>query len=183
LSTELKSLYLLRHGKSSWDDPSVEDHDRPLAPRGTEAARRIGAYMSQRRFSPALVLCSSAARAIQTYEAVASVLGKANVVLVEDALYGTTPADLLNRLREIPEQAEPVLVVGHNPTLQELAMDLSGDGEPRSLARLREGLPTGGLAALSYVGRWADLGHGRAYLESLTVPRELPDAGPSRKAR
>ena len=162
MSTELKSLYLLRHAKSSWDDPSVEDHDRPLTPRGKEAARRIGAYMSQQHFCPALVLCSSAARARQTYEAVASVLGKANAVRVEDALYGAAVARLLSRLREIPDRVESVLVIGHNPSLQELAIDLSGDGEPASLARLRERLPTGGLATLSYEGRWASLGRGRA---------------------
>ena len=172
-SQKLKRLYLLRHAKSSWGDPGLADHDRPLAPRGREAARRMAVHMRQAKVRPALVLCSSARRTVQTYKAIAPVLGGSVEVSVEDDLYGASSAELLNRLRVLPERLEGVLVVGHNPGLGDLAMELAGDGDPAGLALLHEKFPTGALATLRLPGRWAKLSPGQAYLESLVVPRDL----------
>jgi phosphohistidine phosphatase len=170
----LKRLYLLRHAKSSWDKPDLADHDRPLAPRGREAARRMAVHIRKAKVRPQLVLCSSAVRAVQTYKAIAPALGSSVEVSAEDALYGASSADLLERVQAVPEQVGTVLVVGHNPGLQDLAIELTGDGEAAGMAVLGEKFPTGALAALDISGRWAELGPGQAYLASLVVPRELP---------
>ena len=144
----MRFLYLLRHAKSSWADPDLSDHDRPLAPRGERAARRIARHMRRERIRPGLVLCSTAARARRTLEIIAPAMGDAVAVLVEDWLYGVEAKDLLSRLREVPDAVDAVLVVGHNPGLQELAVELAGEGDTGALRKLNEKFPTG---ALSYV--------------------------------
>ena len=170
---KLKSLYLLRHAKSSWDKPDLADHDRPLARRGREAARRMAVHMRQAKVRPTLVLCSSAIRAVQTYRAIAPALGPSVELSVEDALYGASWADLLERLQVLPEQVGTVLLIGHNPAMHELAIELAGDGGAGAVAQLVEKFPTGALASLDVPGRWEALGAGLAYVQSLTVPRDL----------
>ncbi len=168
----MKTLYLLRHAKSSWDDPRLADHERPLAPRGREAARRLAKHMARAKLRPELVLCSSAARAVETYEALAGAL-RGPEVSTEDGLYGAGTEDLLARLRQVGEGVRSVMLVGHNPGLADLAAALAGSGEPADLGRLRDKLPTGALAVLSFDGAWAALRPGCASLESLVVPRDL----------
>ena len=166
-------LYLLRHVKSSWADPDLPDHDRPLAPRGEQAARRIAEYIRRERIRPAVVLCSTAVRARRTLEIIASALGDAVPVRVEDRLYGAGAEDLLSRLREVPDDVDAVLLVGHNPGLQELAIGLAGEGDAGALRRLNQKCPTGALATLTTAGHWTELGAGTTRLESLIIPRDL----------
>ena len=163
-------LYLLRHAKSSWADPGLPDHERSLAPRGEQAARRIAGYIRQERIRPGLVLCSTAVRARRTLEIIAPALGEATAVRLEDRLYGAGAEDLLSRLREVPDDVDAVLVVGHNPGLQDLAVELAGGGDARALRRLNEKFPTGALASLTTPGRWTELGTGTARLVSLILP-------------
>ena len=111
-------LYLLRHAKSAWDDPGLSDDQRPLAPRGERAARRMAEHFRESGIDPALVLCSPARRARQTLESVASSLGGHTEVRVEDALYGATAGELLARLRRVAPEVPSVMVIGHNPGLQ-----------------------------------------------------------------
>jgi phosphohistidine phosphatase len=151
----------------------MADHDRPLAPRGRRAAGRMAVHIRQANVRPELVLCSSAVRAIQTYRAIAPALGPSVEMSVEDALYGASWADLLERLQVLPEQVATVLLVGHNPAMHELAIELAGDGAAAALAQLVEKFPTGALASLDAPVRWKALGPGQAYLQSLTVPRDL----------
>lgn len=166
-------LYLLRHAKSSWADPGLPDKDRSLAPRGVQAARLIAAYISREQIRPGVVLCSTAVRALQTIEIIAPVFGGDVPLLVDDRLYGAEAEDLLSRLREVPDDVDAVLLVGHNPGLQELAIDLAEEGEAGALQRLKEKFPTGALATLASPGQCAALGVGTARLESLIVPRDL----------
>ena len=128
---ELKTLYLLRHAKSSWDDQSLADHDRPLAPRGKRRPAAWRATMRRAKVRPQLVLCSSAARALQTYEAVSAGLGPSVPGLVEDELYGASDSDLRVRLHEVPDTVEALLVIGHNPGLQDLALGWPVTGTSR----------------------------------------------------
>jgi phosphohistidine phosphatase len=169
----LKRLYLLRHAKSSWDDMSLADHDRPLSQRGSKAAQRIGVHMRKAKIHPALVLCSSAARAVQTYEAVAPALGDGIGLRIEDDLYGASSAQLLGRLHGLPETAESVLLIGHNPGLQDLALELAGDGDSALMAEVGDKFPTGALASLSVPVPWAMLARGEAVLVSVVVPRSV----------
>jgi phosphohistidine phosphatase len=129
----------------------------------------MAAYLGGEAVAPALVLCSTALRARQTLEAL-SLQGE---VGHEDDLYGASAADLLARLRRVPDEIGSVMVVGHNPGLHELAVSCSGKGDPLQLARLRGKLPTGALVRLSFLGPWASLAPGHATLESLVVPGDL----------
>ncbi len=165
-----RHLYLLRHAKSSWDDPSLPDHDRPLAPRGRKAVRRLATQIEQVGIRPALVLCSSATRARETLDGVAVALGKPDV-LVEERLYAATEDRLLARLRLVEADVPSVLVVGHNPGLQELAVLLARPCDAAD--RIAEKLPTGALVSLRLDGDWSTVRGHAAELEGLIVPREL----------
>jgi phosphohistidine phosphatase len=165
MTATTKRLLLLRHAKSSWDDPTLSDHDRPLAPRGRKAAERMSRYLAEQDVSISLVLCSSARRTRQTIDLVAP----SGEIQIDPGLYGASADQLLDRLRQVPEEARTVMVVGHNPGLHELAIDLLDAGT--ELAERK--FPTGALATLSFSGTWEELGTGRAELEGFVVPREL----------
>lgn len=169
----MRALYLLRHGKSSWVDTALADRDRPLAPRGERAAKRMAGHIRREGIRPGLVLCSTAARARQTLEIIAPALGDDVAVRFDDQLYEGGAEDLLGRLRELPDDVDAVMVVGHNPALQELAVELVAEGDAGALCRLREKYPTGALATLTTTGRWSGLDAGGTWLESLVVPHDL----------
>jgi phosphohistidine phosphatase len=130
-------LYLLRHAKSSWDEPGLADHDRPLAPRGRRAAKAMGRYLREQGIEPDLILCSSATRARQTLER----LGLPGA-RIEPGLYG---ADAATLRRFIPKAASAMLI-GHNPGIHDLAVSLARSG-PR-VPELAAKFPTGALATL-----------------------------------
>jgi phosphohistidine phosphatase len=161
----VKRLHILRHAKSSWDDPDLPDHERPLAPRGEKAAVRIAEHVSAAGIAPELVLCSTALRARQTLAALLSVLPGEAEIRIEDWLYGAGVTDVLARLREVDEDVGSVLVVGHNPTLHELALVLTGREDAL------ERFPTGALASVTVTTSWAELAG--AELAGFVVPREL----------
>jgi phosphohistidine phosphatase len=158
-------LLLLRHAKSSWDDPTLADHERPLAPRGRKAAKRIREHLRREDASVSLVLCSSARRARQTLDLVAP----GGQVEIEPELYGASAGELLERLRRVPDDAGTVMLVGHNPAIQDLLVSLVE--EPGDLAVRK--FPTGALATLAVSGPWHSLGAGQAGLQGLVTPREL----------
>ena len=169
-----KVLYLLRHAKSSWLEAGLADRDRPLAPRGRKAARRIAGHLAAAEVPPALVLCSSAVRTRQTLDAILPALEGEPEVRVEDALYGAPAGSLLARLRTVPADVPSVLLIGHNPGIGDLATALAGEGDGAALRRLHEGYPTGALATLAIAeGAWAELADGGAELTDYVVPREL----------
>jgi phosphohistidine phosphatase len=164
---------LLRHAKSSWKDPHLEDHERPLAPRGRRACARLRAHARERRLAPDLVLCSSAARAVQTWQGIRDGVAGSPKVGHEDGLYGADAQALLQRLNEVPESVESVLLIGHNPGLEELAIGLVGDGDDRAVGAMRAKYPTGGLASLTFSGKWRTLEPRSARLVAFVIPRQL----------
>jgi phosphohistidine phosphatase len=163
----MSTLYLLRHAKSSWDDPSLADHERPLAPRGERAATAMGEHMRSSEISPALVLCSSAVRARQTLER-ASIEGE---VRVDDGIYGASEGDLVAILRGLPAEVESAMMIGHNPAMQELALMLAAEGP--ELRRIHGKFPTGALATLEFDGAWSALGPHSARLVEFVKPKDL----------
>lgn len=167
----MKRLYLLRHAKSSWDEPRLEDHERPLAPRGRRASKLLAEHLRRERIAPALVLCSSARRARETLEGLAPALAGEAPVRVERELYGASAGDLLGRLRATPDAVESVMLIGHNPAIQALALSLAAGGE--GLARLERKYPTGALATLAFRGHWGELGPGVAELVGFVRPKAL----------
>ena len=172
----VKRLWLLRHAKSSWDDLSLPDSDRPLAPRGRRAAELMAAHLAAADVRPRVVLCSSSLRTRQTLAAILPALGDALEIRIERALYGAGAAQLLERLRGLPNTASSAMLIAHNPGIQDLALALAAGGP--ALAGLREKFPTGGLATLELdVERWRDLDHGTATATTLVTPRSL-ESGP-----
>jgi phosphohistidine phosphatase len=165
----VRRIYLLRHAKSSWDDPELEDHDRPLSRRGERAAALVAAHLRERGELPSLVLCSSSLRTRQTlaYLLVDALDGELEI-RIEPGLYAAGAGSLLARVQAVPDIAPSVLVIAHNPGLQELALALAGGDE--RLARM----PTGALATLEVPAeRWSELRNGSAGLAGYVVPREL----------
>jgi len=164
---------LLRHAKSSWDDPGLPDPERPLAPRGLKAAARLREHLRRSRFSPDLVLCSPAVRTVETLDRVRDGLAGDLRVEIEDELYAADADYLLARLRRLPESTSSVMVVGHNPGIADLAVGLAKGGEGKALERMRRKFATGGLATLSVSLAWRNLGWDTATLEAFVVPKQL----------
>lgn len=145
----MKTLLILRHAKSSWDDPALADHDRPLNKRGKRDAPRMGQLLRDQGLTPDLVISSSAKRAAKTAQAVAEASGYEGEILLRDELYAAEPEAYIGVLKRLGEAHESVLVVGHNPGLEELVDLLTGE----SLH-----LPTAALAQVSLpVEEWTDL--------------------------
>jgi phosphohistidine phosphatase len=168
----MRRLWLLRHAKSSWDDPGLDDHDRPLAPRGRDAATRIAGYLERETIRPSLVVCSSARRARETLGAVLPSLGTDLTVRVDPDLYTFSGARLLEAVLAFPDVCAEVMLIGHNPAIEDLAAALARGGE--RLETLRDKYPTAGLAGLDLdVASWADVAPGRAMLATFVIPREL----------
>jgi phosphohistidine phosphatase len=164
-----RQLYLLRHAKSSWKESGIPDHDRPLASRGRKASKAMARYLHEQRVRPELVLCSSATRARQTFERLEP-LG-AREVHIERELYGADAATLLARLRDVPDGVASVMVIAHNPGLEDLTRVLARQDD-----ELGEKFPTGALATLAFGDReWASLERGTAELIDVVRPRELPE--------
>jgi len=168
------TLLLLRHAKSSWDDPSLPDHDRPLNGRGRKAAPIIGTYLAEQSLLPQTVLCSSAKRTQQTWEQIAESLPRQPELKIEPALYHAEPARMLEMARRYAAQS-PLMLVGHNPGMEGLAKMLASHAsDPTALRRLTTKFPTGALAVFSVEAeRWADLSAESARLTAFITPREL----------
>jgi phosphohistidine phosphatase len=166
----LKRLLLIRHAKSSWDDPALADHERPLAPRGQKAAERIAQHLGGSEATIDLVLCSSSRRTRETLEHLSSAFGDAEVH-VEDGLYGASAGDLLDRLHEVADAVGGVAVIAHNPGIQDLTIELARDG--RHVGRALKKFPTAAVAVLEFDATWSELADGRARLVDFTVPKDL----------
>ena len=166
-----KQLLLLRHAKSSWEDPELADHDRPLAPRGRRAAKLIAKHLRRQGIASELVLCSSAARTRETLELITPALGEDVPVRIEDELYAASEQVQLERVRAVADGIESLLLIGHNPGIQQLALLLAGGGE--NVAALARKYPTAALTTLEFNGRWRELGEGRAELTGFVTPKEL----------
>ena len=137
----MRILYVLRHAKSDWSATYGADHDRPLNPRGIAAARTMGRLLAERREPPDRILCSSALRTRQTIELAVAAGNWNRTTILEPALYLASPGSTIDLLREQPDDANSLLLVGHQPTCAELVRRLTGDDPPRfvtaALARLQ----------------------------------------------
>jgi phosphohistidine phosphatase len=170
----MKQLLLLRHAKSSWDDPVLADFDRPLAARGLKAAPRMGRELARRDWLPDLALVSPALRTRETWRLASAELPARVPVEFAEALFEATAGDILTVVRQATASAGCLLVLGHNPGLEDLARRLAG---PRSDAgarrKLEEKFPTGALARLVVDDDWADLDFGTARLTHCIRPKDL----------
>ena len=171
----MRTLYLLRHAKSSWDEPGLDDHDRPLSGRGRRAAALIGSYLHGRGIRPDLVLCSSAKRARETFRRVAECLGgDGPEVRYERALYLADSGRLLELVRAAPDEALALMLVGHNEGLPQLALRLAGDALGDARERLMAKFPTAALAVLTFdAPSWRGITDGAGRLVAVVTPKQL----------
>jgi phosphohistidine phosphatase len=167
----MRRVFLLRHAKSSWEDRGLADHDRPLAPRGRRATMLLREHLRRESVAPAVVLCSPTRRTRETLEGIGPALAQEVPVRIERELYAASAERLLARLRALDDEVDSVLVIGHNPGLELLALSLGGAGE--SLAAVRRKYPTGALATLEFAGSWSELAPGSAELTDFVTPKQL----------
>jgi phosphohistidine phosphatase len=167
----LHRLVVLRHAKSAWP-PGVPDHQRPLGPRGLRDAPAAGRALAAADCLPDLALCSTAVRARRTWELAAAQWGTPPRVRHDARLYAAGVPDLLEVVHEVPDRVGTLLLVGHNPGLEDLVLTLAGDALDDALEEVRTKFPTSAIAVLAWRGHtWRDLGPGTALLTDMTVPR------------
>lgn len=168
-----RRLILLRHAKSAWPE-GVADEERPLAPRGQKAAPIMGEYMAREKLVPDLVLVSPAKRTQETWSLIKNKLPTSLEVRDCAGIYEAAATDILKILNEIEPVHRTVLVIGHNPGLQELAQSLVKTGDPEALEEMAAKYPTAGLAVIDFdTEGWQGIGKATGRLEQFVTPRSL----------
>jgi phosphohistidine phosphatase len=163
----MRTLYLLRHAKSSWQGPGLRDFDRPLDGRGREAAPLVGRFIRKRRLRVDLMLSSPAARARQTAALVKVSAGLTAALLFDERIYEADAARLLEVVTQAAESADSLILVGHNPGMEELLTLLTGEGRA---------MPTAALACVALeVEKWGKARARAGRLEWLVRPEELAE--------
>jgi phosphohistidine phosphatase len=167
----MRRLMLLRHAKAG--PASAQDIDRPLAARGREAARLMGAYLKDEQLFPDLALVSSSTRTRETWDLVQPHLGDVEERF-ESRIYEAPPERLLTILREVEPATRGLLMIGHNPGFQDLARLLVGHGDRYAFARMIEKFPTAALCVLDFDAEaWAEIRPGSARLDRFVTPKSL----------
>jgi phosphohistidine phosphatase len=168
----MHQLHLLRHAKSSWDD-DTEDHERPLNKRGREAARLIGESLPKAIGPLDLVLCSSALRTRETAELVLARFEKVPRVVYEDGLYLASAGTMMQRLRQLDEHCDAVMIIGHNPGLHELAIALAAPGSAGFSTLANGKFPTGVRVRFVIGTSWAGIDGERHRLVDYVTVKSL----------
>lgn len=177
----MPGLILLRHAKSSWEDDGLLDHDRPLAPRGRRAAPAMGRWLGGNGPLPDAVLCSTSRRTRETLALFTEAVGSPVPTTFDRRVYHSGRGALLEVLRETDDgPVRTLMLVGHNPGLQELALSLAGEEAPEirgALGRMAVKFPTAAVAVLDLeVARWSEVEPGCATLVAFMRPKDLPEA-------
>lgn len=161
----MKILYILRHAKSSWDDNSLSDFERPLNERGFKTAPLMGEVMKKNSFVPEIIVCSTAKRAEQTARLIKESAKFEAAVKFEDAIYEASPMTLLRIVSEIGDEFKSALIVGHNPGFENLVRVLTGKLEP---------MPTAALAVIDLkIESWNETNADGGNLREVIRPKDL----------
>lgn len=162
-----KTLFLVRHAKSSWDNPGLDDRQRPLNGRGKEEAPRMGKHLAGYKVKPELITSSPAVRALKTAEKIAKELGfKKSDVVVNEGIYTFDGGSLIDIIKELDDKYDTVMLVGHNPAITALANELSGAGI--------DNIPTCGVALIEFDARnWKEASGGGGRLVEFDHPKKL----------
>lgn len=170
----MKKLILLRHAKSSWENPDIEDHDRPLNGRGTAACPVMADWLRTHRYVPDIVLCSSSKRTRQTVKGLRRVIDDLPKACIDPRLYHASPTTMRQYIAELPDRAQTVMLVGHQPGLSAFTRMLADGEEQRRCRRAYEHFPTAAAAVLQLdIDHWSDLEYAQARFIDFAVPREL----------
>jgi phosphohistidine phosphatase len=170
----MRRLILLRHAKSDWSESGKPDRARTLSQRGMRAAPLIGRYLAEHDLVPHHAIVSVAERTRQTWQLLGEAVTAPPRVVFDDRIYEAAPADILAAIADAPGSATRLLVVGHNPGLQTLALMLAGSGSGKARKALLEKYPTGGLAVIDFdLPDWSALSPGSGRLERFITPRAI----------
>lgn len=168
----MRRLMLLRHAKSDWSRPGLADHDRPLNARGRAAAPKVGAYLVRHKLVPDLIVVSSATRTRETLDLLLEAFKQPPRIVHDARIYEAEPEVLREVIAETPREVGSLLMIGHNPGLEELAAELVTSGKADARTRLAAKFPTAALAVIDFKGDdWSNPGSGK--LERFIVPRLL----------
>ena len=163
----MRTLYLLRHAKSSWKDATLRDFDRPLKDRGRKAAKRIGKYLADEKLKDLLVVCSPAARTRETADILFESAGLDVEVRFDERIYEASLRDLMQVVLELPEEEKVAILIGHNPGFEELLAYLTGEFRR---------MPTCALAKIKLEdGSWKDIREDAGSLQWFVTPKELDE--------
>lgn len=167
----------MRHAKSSWSDPDLDDHDRPLKDRGIAASRRMAKWMEQHGEVPDFVLTSTARRAKDTWGLISDTLSLDVPTAEISDIYLAGPDAMLQAIRtRVPKGVKKVLLIGHQPGMSSFARQLANGSARESRARAYKRFPTAALAVIRYeVDDWSDLEFGKGNFCEFAVPKELVD--------
>jgi len=169
----MRHLMLLRHASAESGGPGIDDHDRSLSSRGQGEAARLGAHLAHQATELSLIVCSSAERAVETATWVTAALAARPRLEVERDLYLATPREMLERVTALPDTDRAVLVIGHNPGIQALALHLASADCGDERARMASRFSAGSLAELELsISHWADAERGGS-LGAFTHPEDL----------
>lgn len=166
----MKFILLLRHAKSSWDNPSLEDFDRPLSGRGLEDAPRMGKFLKKAGYRPEYIASSTAERARQTTQLCLEGMKRdESIVKWDGSLYFESVNKYIEAIHKAPANTETIMLVGHNPLIESTATILSG-GRDRTAFRV----PTAGLVCLeSYAARWDEINPGTCQVKWMMIPKVI----------
>jgi len=170
----MKRLAILRHAKSSWDDPGLDDFNRPLNERGWKTAHRLGRELKDRGIRFDLVLSSSSARTRETIDGVQKHCSFDGPIRFEQELYLASEETLLEMIRSLEDDVKAPLIVGHNPGLERLIAELTRDDRNGLRRRVVGKFPTGALAVLDLPAKsWSKIERGTGEIVELILPKEL----------
>jgi len=168
----MRTLCLLRHCKSAWPS-GAPDFERPLNGRGRDAAARMGRYLAQQKLAPDVVLCSAATRTRETLDLGSLFWNAPPTIIIEPDLYLAGERTLMAHIKRIDPRHKIALLIGHNPGMQGLALDLAAGAPAGELDRLATKYPTGGLSMFDVKGDWASVAPGAVSLRAFVTPKML----------
>ena len=170
----MRRLILFRHAKSDWSDDGADDHDRSLAQRGRRAAGPMGAWLAGRGFSPDLVLCSTAKRARATWDLARAAFTPTPKTRLDRGIYLAPPDTLLALARDVPDTIQTLMIIGHNPGLEQFVELLASKGDPQARTAFSEKFPTAAIAVLDFpFDGWKNLAPRSGRLDRFVTPRAL----------
>ena len=173
----MRRLYLFRHAKTENGEPGKPDRNRVLVERGRKDSALIGGYLAAHAFIPDKVLLSPAARVQETWKHLAGALRPAPGAATAERIYDATAHDILAIVLDTPASVQSLMIVGHNPTLQEVGLMLIASGDIDARERLREKLPTAGLVIIDFpFDDWSKVHPQSGRIERFVTPKTIDAA-------
>ena len=171
----MKTIYLLRHAKSSWDNPELDDFDRPLAKRGMKSSNKIGKYLKKNKFIPDIVYYSTAIRAKQTWDWVNRIIKKKKNIIYKDNLYMANSADFMNIVKKTNNKHKSLMIISHNPGIENFALELIKNKKNNKYKSISFKYPTAGLAIIKFksVVNWSKIKYENGDIYVFIKPRDL----------